>query len=111
MRIMPNQIPAHSTAGEAWQWAMGIISNFGDNIKTEDGKLTREIQNLQITILEPSEGWPIKGSGWNMDGLNQYAGQLLNPKNPGFDYTYGERLFAYAGSDYNQVNQICLMLS
>jgi len=95
MKIMPNQILAHKTPGEAWQYAKILIENYGNQVKTEDGKLTGEICNLHLCILEPLSGWPISGAGWGMSGLDEYADQLMNPENIGFDYTYGNRLRAH----------------
>lgn len=99
MKIMPNQIPAHRTAAEAWQYAKQLIDSFGDKVITEDRKLTKEICNLHLCILEPLEGWPIDGSGWDLPALDRYAEQLLSGENPsGFAYTYGERLTRYPDS-------------
>ena len=95
IKILPNQSRAFQTPAQAWAWALNIIEQFGDKIRTEDGQLCKEVMNLQVTVLEPCIGWPIQGSGWDMAGLNRYAEQLLSPENPGFDYTYGERLNAY----------------
>ena len=80
---------------DAWQWACGTIQSRGDLVKTEDGKLTKEIMNLMVTVLNPGEGWPIAGSEWDLTALNRYSEQLLSHENPGFDYTYGERLRGY----------------
>jgi thymidylate synthase len=98
-KIMPNQVPSHKTPDQAWQYAKMLIESHGDQVKTEDGKLTREVCNLHLCILEPLTGWPIEGSGWNMEGLEKYAEQLLSGDNPsGFAYTYGERLTRYPDS-------------
>lgn len=87
---------------DAWQWAKGSIAAYGDLVKTEDGKLTKEVMNLLVTVLEPLQGWPVEGSGWNMTGLNQYADQLLSGENPsGFEYVYGERLRTYPDTEGN----------
>jgi thymidylate synthase len=91
-RILPNQLIAHLTPAAAWFYAKQLIESFGDPVKTEDGKLTREIQNLHLCILKPLEGWPLPGSNWSLIGLNQYADQLLSGENPGFDYSYGNRI-------------------
>jgi thymidylate synthase len=80
------------TTHEAWKKALDYIDRFGDDVKTEDGHLTRESQNLVITIKNPLEGYPIEGSGWGMTALNIYAEQFDDPLTRGFDYTYGERL-------------------
>lgn len=108
MRIMPNQIPAHSTAGEAWQWAMKIIDRYGNKVITEDRQITKEVKDLQIQILSPGDGWPVLGSGWDMPALNEYVNrEILSPNMPdGFRYTYGQRLFAYPieGRTINQID-------
>ncbi len=80
---------------DAWKWACGTIQSRGDLVKTEDGQLTKEIMNLMVTVLEPSANWPIPGSEWDLAALDRYAEQLLSPKNPGFDYTYGNRMRAH----------------
>ena len=95
MKILPNQTRAFDTTAEAWAWAKGIIAAYGSNVIDEDGKNTREVQNLQVTVLHPSEGWPIPQIGWDIPGLEKYAEQLLSDENNGFDYTYGERLRLY----------------
>lgn len=110
LKILPNQARAFDTAAEAWAWAKGIISAYGSDVIDEDGKNTREVQNLQVTVLHPSEGWPVDGSDWSSEGLEQYARQLMSPNNDyGFAYTYGMRLFAYCmspGAVFNQIDQI-----
>ena len=77
---------------DAWKWACGTIQSQGDLVKTEDGQLTKEVMNLMVTVLEPSANWPIPGSGWDLVALDRYAEQLMSGENPGFDYTYGERM-------------------
>jgi thymidylate synthase len=69
-------------------------------VTTEDGKATREVENLMITVINPLSGWPIPGSNWDMPGLNKYAEQLLSGENPSdFKYTYGERLTTYPDTE------------
>ena len=79
----------------AWQWACNTIAAKGDLVKTEDGKLTKEVCNLAVEVLEPGQGWPVPASGWDLPALDRYAAQLMNPDNTGFDYTYGNRLRAH----------------
>lgn len=111
MKIMPNQNKAFQTPGEAWNYAMRLIENFGDRVITEDGQLTKEVMNIMVTVLEPQAGWPIQGSGWDMAGLNKYAEQLLSGENDsGFEYTYGERLRAYNDPDAGEVDQIAYVI-
>jgi thymidylate synthase len=75
-----------------WRRALAEIQFHGEDILTEDGYMTREVQNLVITIKHPLEGYPIRDSGWDITALNVYADQFNNPINHGFDYTYGERI-------------------
>ena len=100
-RILPNQILAHHTPAQAWAYGKSLIERFGDNMRTEDGALCREIMNLHLTTWEPCKPdcWPIQASGWDMAGLNQYAEQLMSGENPSnFAYTYGQRLVTYPDS-------------
>lgn len=79
-------------SAQAWKMAVGTIETYGTNVKTEDGKLTREVYNLVVEIKNPGQGFPIPNSGWNLNGLQKYAQQLLDPREKGFDYDYGSRL-------------------
>lgn len=92
MKVLHNQIIAHNTANDAWKYGLGLIESSGNKVITEDNKLTKEIQNLVLPVLYPNRGWPIPGSNWYLPGLENYAHQLLSGENPGFDYTYGERI-------------------
>jgi thymidylate synthase len=106
---------------DAYHWALGIIDNNGSQVITEDGQMTKELCNLCISIERPLVGWPIAGSGWNMEGLEKYAEQLMNPEKIGFDYTYGNRLMARESvfddpdtcvsvMEWNQINLIVAKL-
>ena len=102
MKILSNQTRAFDTPSEAWAWAKSIISAYGSDVIDEDGKNTREVQNLQVTVLKPLYCWPIIGSEWSSEGaLHEYAKkEILSPIIPeGFRYSYGERLFAYPWFD------------
>ena len=117
-KILPNQSRAFHYPAQAWAWAMSLIDLHGDMVRTEDGQLTKEIMNLMVTVLEPGKGYPIPGSEWDLTALNRYAEQLLSPENPGFEYTYGERLRkypdsidgGYAGADSDQLEYIICKL-
>jgi len=80
---------------DAWKWLTSIINARGDMVRDENGKLCREVRNVGVTILNPLARWPIKGSGWDVPALEEYAKQLLKPNDGGFDYTYGRRLRQY----------------
>ena len=81
-------------SSSAWNYAMNHINDKGNNIITEDNKLTREVQNLILEIRNPLMGYPIAGSNWDINALDQYANQLLDFSYDckGFDYTYNERM-------------------
>ena len=113
MKIMPNQNQAFQTPAEAWKWACSIVNTYGDKVITEDRKVTKEVRNLMVQLLEPGESWPIPGSNWDLPGLDEYAEQLLSPINPGFDYSYGNRLRAYYsadGIDETEIDQIGVLI-
>jgi thymidylate synthase (methanogen type) len=84
-------IRANNTA-DAWKAAINTIDIYGTDIITEDGQLTREVTNLMIEIKHPNLGYPIPGSGWNMEALDVYSDQIMDPKDKGFVYDYGSRL-------------------
>lgn len=109
-KILPNQIAAHNTAADAWEYAKKLIDRFGSHVITEDRKMTKEIMNMHLCVLHPAEGWPIVGSGWDIPALERYAKQLLSPENPGFDYTYGERLRAYNDTDAGEIDQLLYII-
>lgn len=114
-RILPNQLIAHHTPAQAWAYGLGLIRSFGDQVITEDRKLTKEVCNLHLTILEPCnpDNYPIQGSGWDLPALQKYAKQLLSGENPsGFKYTYGERLTTYPDTDgHYAIDQIDYLIS
>jgi thymidylate synthase len=93
-----HSIKAHDAA-DAWFAAVTTCDVYGHNVLTEDGKMTREVYNLVIEIAHPGLGYPIPGSKWNLVGLEEYAKQIFNPDEQGFDYTYGHRL-----ARNNQIN-------
>lgn len=76
----------------AWNSAVSFINSNGRRIQGEHGAWTKEVENLQIIVERPLEGWPIKKSGWSITALDAYARQFFSPDPGGFDYTYGERL-------------------
>ena len=86
-------------AADAWYAAVTTVDVYGTNVLTEDFKLTREVYNLVIRIAHPELGFPIPGSKWNLKGLEEYAKQLLDPNEKGFEYDYGNRL-----GRFNQIN-------
>lgn len=83
-----------NNSADAWNYAVNHIENNGCNVRTEDNKLTREVQNLVLEVRNPLSGYPIKGSSWDLAALAQYAEQLCTCDYDckGFDYTYNERM-------------------
>ncbi|MDH7597530.1 MAG: thymidylate synthase [Methanothrix sp.] len=86
----------------AWSWAVSIVQRQGTSFIDEDGRRAMRVLGLGIEIEKPLEGWPIRGSGWDMPALEEYAKQLLDPDRRGFSYTYGERL---CGGEVNQIER------
>jgi thymidylate synthase len=78
--------------GDAWRSIMTHISLYGEDVITEDRKMTRELRNLIVEIEHPGEGYPIKGTGWSIEALDVYAEQILDHNDKGFVYDYGSRL-------------------
>jgi len=80
--------------GAAWRWAMARIDTLGQEVTTEDGQRTKEIQNLILSVEAPLQGWPIAGSGWDLPALQVYVrDQIIGDENrTGFSYTYGQRI-------------------
>ena len=87
-----------STPASAWEWARKVINANGQKVVTEDGQVTKEIDGMVLRILYPDVGWPISGSGWKIPALEEYyQNEIISPENrTDFEYTYGERLRAYA---------------
>lgn len=92
--INNNQIIAFETPGAAWRWACDMINRFGEGVITEDGQATKEIRNLVLQVSNPTIGWPINQSGWDIPALNVYVrDQIFGTENPtGFSYIYGQRI-------------------
>lgn len=80
------------TPEQAWRSAINFVRTNGNKILDEHGVWNIEVENLQIVVEKPLEGWPIEGSGWTMPALREYAMQFFSPDPAGFEYTYGERL-------------------
>lgn len=91
-----------NTPAEAWRYILKqFISNglvIGE-CKTIDGIIVSEIKNPTDRI----EKNPLYGQMF----IDEYKKQFLNPDSNGFEYTYGQRLCSYMGSeDFSNVNQI-----
>lgn len=101
------------TISDAWERGLNLIWRQGGQITDERGTRIREILSLQIVVENPYlEMIPARYS-WNEERLEEYAQQLLSGKNPGFEYTYGERLRAWSLPGVpaqDQIEQVILRL-
>jgi len=93
--------------GTAWRSAVSYIDSHGVKIQDEHGAWTREVENLQIVVESPLEGWPLEGSGWSLTALDAYAKQFFSPDPGGHDYTYGERMYQVFKSLGKEIEDVC----
>ena len=84
------------TIPEAWRRGLGLIWRDGEEITDERGTRTREILALEVVVEDPRRDMIPEEYSWNRPRLEDYALQLVSGNNPGFEYTYGERLRAWA---------------
>lgn len=73
--------------GLAWIIAKQFVERNGHKVNG-----TIETRNTQIVVSNPSDRWIPPACGWHEPALTKYAQQLVDPNNPGFEYTYGNRL-------------------
>ena len=85
-----------ASISEAWQRGLALIWRQGAEITDERGTRIKEILSLQMVVEDPYHDMIPPGYSWNEERLEEYARQLLSGNNPGFEYTYGERLRAWA---------------
>ena len=101
------------TISDAWHRGLGLIWRQGAQITDERGTRIRELLSLQVVVEDPYQGMiPVEYS-WNEERLEEYAQQLLSGNNPGFEYTYGERLRAWhlpGMPALDQIEQVILRL-
>ena len=93
---------------EAWQRGLSLIWRQGEEITDQRGTRIKEILSLQMVVEDPYQEMIPPGYSWNEERLEEYARQLLSGDNPGFEYTYGERLRAWAlpgGIPLDQIEQ------
>lgn len=77
---------------DAWHRGLGLIWRQGQEICDERGTRIKELLSLQIVVEDPYQEMIPAEYSWNEERLGEYAQQLLSGRNPGFEYTYGERL-------------------
>ena len=85
-----------ASISEAWQRGLALIWRQGAEITDQRGTKIKEILSLQMVVEDPYRDMIPPGYSWNEERLEEYARQLLSGDNPGFEYTYGERLRAWA---------------
>ncbi len=84
------------TIPEAWRRGLGLIWRGGEEITDERGTRTREILALEVVVEDPRKEMIPEEYSWNRPRLEDYASQLISGENPGFEYTYGERLRSWS---------------
>jgi len=75
-------------------------------IEDERGTRIKEILSLQVVVEDPYQEMIPEEYSWNEERLEEYAHQLLCGENPGFEYTYGQRLRAWRLADVPPLDQI-----
>ena len=68
---------------------------------------------MQVVVEDPYQEMIPAEYSWNEERLEEYAQQLLSGNNPGFEYTYGERLRAWSLPGVpalDQIEQVILRL-
>ncbi|MGC9515440.1 thymidylate synthase [Methanocrinis sp.] len=80
------------TIPQAWRRGLNLIWRQGEEITDERGTRTREVLALEVVVEDPRRDMIPEEYSWNRPRLEDYAGQLISGENPGFEYTYGERL-------------------
>jgi thymidylate synthase len=81
-----------NTISDAWHRGFNLIWRQGQEITDERGTKIKELLALQVVVENPYQDMIPCEYSWNQDRLEEYAAQLLSGDNPGFEYTYGERL-------------------
>jgi thymidylate synthase len=93
------------TISDAWRRGISLIWRHGQEITDQRATKIIELLSLQVVVENPYvEMIPVEYS-WNQERLDDYAQQLLSSENPGFEYTYGNRLRAWS-SDNSPLDQI-----
>lgn len=101
------------TISDAWHRGLGLIWRQGAQITDERGTRIRELLSLQVVVEDPYQEMIPAEYSWNEERLEEYAQQLLSGNNPGFEYTYGERLRAWSLPGMpalDQIEQVILRL-
>jgi thymidylate synthase len=84
------------TIADAWHRGLNLIWRQGQELTDERGTKIKELLALQVVVEDPYRDMIPCEYSWNQERLDDYAAQLLSGDNPGFEYTYGERLRAWS---------------
>ena len=101
------------TISDAWARGLNLIWRQGAQITDERGTRIRELLSMQVVVEDPYHEMIPAEYSWNEERLEEYAQQLLSGNNPGFEYTYGERLRAWSLPGVpalDQIEQVILRL-
>ena len=102
----PGRFIRAPSISHAWHRGLNLIWRQGDMIADERGTRIKEILSLQVVVEDPYQEMIPEEYSWNEERLEEYAHQLQCGENPGFEYTYGERLRAWRLPDAPPVDQI-----
>ncbi len=94
------------TISDAWHRGINLIWRQGEEIRDERGTSIKELIGLQVIVEDPYSDMIPHEYSWNKERLDEYALQLRTGENPGFEYTYGERLRSWSLPEVAQVDQI-----
>ncbi|MCJ7444090.1 MAG: thymidylate synthase [Methanotrichaceae archaeon] len=84
-----------TTICDAWHRGINLIWRQGQQITDQRGTKIKELLSLQVVVENPYSDMIPQEYSWNQERLEDYANQLLSSENPGFEYTYGNRLRAW----------------
>jgi hypothetical protein len=92
------------TIREAWPKILSRIINFGDIVDIKvDGKVTPTLElpePLMVILGKPEMDMITEGGIWtNKEALEIYSNDVINNRDTGHDYTYGERLRSFLIND------------
>ena len=96
------------TISDAWRRGISLIWRHGQEITDQRATKIIELLSLQVVVENPYVEMIPDEYSWNQDRLDDYAQQLLSSENPGFEYTYGNRLRAWSsgGSPLDQIDHV-----
>ncbi len=94
------------TISDAWHRGLNLIWRQGQEITDERGTRIKELLGLQVIVEDPYIDMIPEEYSWNRERLDEYAVQLSSGVNPGFEYTYGERLRSWGFNGATPIDQI-----